>query len=282
MIVAGASSQRLAGELAEQTGRELATVEIEPFPDGERYVRIHDSLSEAIVVASTATDAAHVEALQLQDAAREAGAETVSTIVPYMGYARQDRSFESGEAVSSRAVARAISTGTDRVLTVNPHEQRVCEYFDVPTEAVDAAPLLARGLPDLRDPLFVSPDEGAIDMAEAVRDAFDDGSGETDYFVKTRHSGDEVDVEPSDADVADRDVVLVDDIIATGSTMSEAIALLRTRDVDRVFVCCVHPLLARDAYSKLVRAGVETIFGTDTIERPVSRVSVAPAVADAL
>ena len=90
----------------------------------------------------------------------------------------------------------------------------------------------------------------------------------------------DVTVEPSDAAVEGRDVVLVDDMIATGSTMSEAIGLLQARGVDRVFVTCVHPVLAVDARSKLARAGVTAIYGTDTVERPVSRVSAAPAVAD--
>jgi len=143
-------------------------------------------------------------------------------------------------------------------------------------DVTDPEPLPA----DLADPLFLSPDDGALDIAEAARDAY--GQGEVDFFEKTRLSGSEVELSPSDADVADRDVVVVDDIVATGSTMSESIAVLGERGVGRVFVACVHPLLARDATTKLARAGVEAIYGTDTIERPVSAVSVAPAVADAL
>jgi ribose-phosphate pyrophosphokinase len=198
-----------------------------------------------------------------------------------MGYARQDRAFEEGEPVSARAVARAISTGTDRILTVNPHEDAVCEYFDVPAKPVDAAGCLADPLPaDLTDPLFLSPDEGAIEIAETVADAY--GRGDTDYFEKKRLSGTEVEITPSDAAVADRDVVLVDDIIATGSTMSESVAVLNDRDANSVYVTCVHPLLASNAVLKLSRAGVEAIYGTDTIERSVSEVSVAPAIADAL
>lgn len=280
MILAGAATQTLAAELAAETGRAVASVSTKRFPDGERYVRVEDDLDEAVVVASTIADTDHVELLQLQDAAREAGAADVTTVIPYMGYARQDRTFNPGEAVSARAMAKAISSGTDRVITVNPHEEAVCEYFDPTATSVDAASVLADPLPEMADPLFLAPDEGAIDLAATVRDAF--GAGETDYFEKTRHSGDEVEIEPSDAAVADRDVVLADDIIATGSTMSESIAVLNDRGAGRVFVTCVHPLLVRDAYSKLVRAGVADIYGTDTIERATSEVSVAPVVADAL
>ncbi|WP_302082203.1 ribose-phosphate diphosphokinase [Salinibaculum rarum] len=281
MIVSGSSTQALAAELAAVTGESLAPVEFQRFPDGEGMVRVDEVDDHALVVASTVSDEAHIECLQLQDAAREAGASQVTTVLPYMGYARQDRAFEEGEPVSARAVARAISTGTDRILTVNPHEDAVCDYFTVPAEAVDAAGCLANPLPDdLADPLFLSPDEGAIDLARTVADAY--GRGDTDYFEKTRHSGTDVEITPSDAAVGDRDVVLVDDIIATGSTMSESVAVLNDRDARSVYVTCVHPLLASNAVLKLSRAGVETIYGTDTIERSVSEVSVAPAIADAL
>ena len=281
MIVPGSRSQELAAALAAATGADLATVEFERFPDGEQMARVRGVSDEVVIVASTVSDAAHVELLQLQDAVREAGATDVTTVIPYMGYARQERAFEAGEPVSARAVARAISTGTDRVVTVNPHVEVVCDFFDVPAESVDAAPRLAEPLVDgLTDPLFLSPDDGAVDLATAVRDAY--GRGSVDFFEKTRLSGDEVDIEPSDADVTGRDVVVTDDIVATGSTMSEAIAVLQARDAASVHVACVHPLLATSARTKLARAGVEAIYGTDTIERAVSAVSVAPVVADAL
>jgi ribose-phosphate pyrophosphokinase len=283
MIVAGSNSQALAAGLAEATGEPLAGVEYERFPDGEGLVRVQDVSrgDRAVVVASTVSDAAYVELLQLQDAVREAGANAVTTVIPYMGYARQDRAFAAGEPVSARAVARAVSTGTDRVVTVNPHEASVREFFDVPAEAVDAARRLAAPLlDDLADPLFLAPDDGAVDLARSVADAY--GRGETDHFEKTRHSGTEVEIEPSDAAVAGRDIVLVDDIVATGSTMSEAVGVLRDGGAGRVYAACVHPLLVRDARLKLARAGVEAVVGTDTVERPVSEVSVAPAVADVL
>jgi len=283
MIVAGSNSQALAGQLAATTGQGVAGVTYERHPDGETIVRVDgvDPGDRAVVVAATVSDAAHVELLQLQDAVREAGADEVVTVLPYMGYARQDRAFEAGEPVSARAVARAISTGTDRVLTVNPHEESVCEYFDVPAETVDAAGLLADPLPaDLADPLFLAPDDGAVSLARSIGDAY--GHGGIDHFEKTRHSGTDVEIEPSDAAVTDRDVVLVDDMVATGSTMSEAVRVLRDCGADGVYVTCVHPLLVRDARLKLARAGVEAIYGTDTVERDVSAVSVAPVLAERL
>jgi ribose-phosphate pyrophosphokinase len=277
MIVPGSASQEVAAALAAELDEPLATVEYERFADGERLVRVPETADRAVVVASTVSDEAHVELLQLQDAARRQ-AEEVVTVLPYMGYARQDRAFEAGEPVSARAVARAVSTGTDRVLTVNPHEDAVADFFEVPCEAVDAGGRLAEPLPVLSDPLFLSPDAGAVDLAETVRDAY--GSGEADYFEKRRITDSEVEISPSDADTADRDVVLVDDIVATGSTMSTAIAQLEAPA--RVFVTCVHPLLVTNARTKLATSGVDDVYGTDTLERAVSAVSVAPVLAERL
>ena len=285
MIVSGSASQALAAALARELEEPLAAVEYDRFPDGELLAAapgVADAEPDrAVIVASTISSDAHLEVLQLQDAVREAGVDEVVTVLPYMGYGRQDKAFEPGHPISARAMARAISTGADRVLTVDPHEEAVCEFFEPTATAVDAAGRLAEPLPDdLVDPVFLSPDAGAIDLAETVCDAY--GTGETDYFEKVRHSGTEVEITPSDVDVADRDVVVVDDIIATGSTMSEAVGVLRERSVGRVYITCVHPLLARNAVTKLSRAGVEAIYGTDTIERGVSTVSVAPALASYL
>ena len=281
MIIPGSESQAFAAALAAESGESLGRVEYQDFPDGESVVRVPEDIDRAVVVAATGSDHAHVELLQLQDAVREAGASEVVTVLPYMGYARQDEAFRAGEPVSSRAMARAISTGTDRVLTVNPHEDAICDFFDVPAEPVDAAGVLAEPLPaDLADPLFLSPDAGAIDIAETVSEAY--GRGAIDFFEKTRHSSTEVEIEPRDAVVEGRDVVLTDDIIATGSTMSESVGVLQKLGAARVFVTCVHPMLARNAVLKLSAAGVDSIFGTDTLERAVSEVSVAPAIADAL
>ena len=277
MIVPGSASQEVAAALSRELDEPLAAAEYDRFADGETLVRVPETAERAIVVASTVSDAAHVELLQLQDAAREQ-AEEVVTVLPYMGYARQDRAFEAGQPVSARAMARAISTGTDRVVTVNPHEGSVCDFFETPCTVVDAAGRLAEPLPSLSEPLFLSPDASAVDLAEAVRDAY--GAGEADYFEKDRHSDTDVEIRPSDANTANRDVVLVDDIIATGSTMSMAIAQLS--EPARVFLTCVHPMLAANARSKLATAGVDAVYGTDTIERAVSAVSVAPAIADKL
>ncbi len=279
MIVPGPPSQSLAAELAAATDRPLAEVSFDRFPDGEALAAVPGFAGdEAVVVCSTPDDAAHLQLLQLQDAVREAGAERVTAVLPYMGYARQDEAFETGQPVSARAVARAVSTGADRVVLVSPHEPSVAEFFDAPATVVEAAPRLAEPLPALTDPLFLAPDAGAVGAATAVRDRY--GAGTTDHFEKARHGGDSVTVRPHDAATAGRDVVVVDDIVATGATMSGAIAGLD--DPRRVFVACVHPVLSRSARTRLARAGVTAVHATDTLERPCSTVSAAPVVAEAL
>lgn len=281
MIVSGSASQSLAAELARVTGQALTPVEFERFPDGELLVTAPVEGDSAVVVASTVSGEAHIELLQLIDAVREQGVSTVTTVLPYMGYARQDASFETGQPISARAVAAAIGNASDRVLVVNPHKPWVCDYFDVPAEPLDAAGRLAEPLPaNLEDPVFLAPDANAESIAKTVRDAY--GTGETDYFEKTRKSPTEVEIAPSGTEVTDRGIVVVDDIIATGGTMSESIAVLAQRGAGAVYAACIHPVLARNARLKLARAGVERVIGTDTLDRAESVVSVAPVIADAL
>jgi len=277
MLVPGTASQSLSAALAAELDEALAPVEFERFPDGELLARAPlEDADRAVVVAATTSSDTLIELLQLQDAASRQVDEVV-TVLPYMGYARQDRAFEEGDPVSARAVARAVSAGTDRVLTVTPHEPDIAECFDVPCEVVDAAGRLAEPLPDdLADPLFLAPDEAAESLAATVRNAH--GTGETDHFGKSRISDTEVEMAPNEVDIAGRDVVLVDDIVATGSTMSEAIGHIRG-DANRVYVTCVHPMLAGSARTRLARAGVGAVHGTDTIERAESSVSVAPVIA---
>ena len=291
MIIPGAPSQGLATTLARITNHDLATVAFSTFPDGERLAAIPElDTDHAVIVSSTPTSDAHIELLQLQDAAREAGASRITTIIPYMGYARQDKPMAPGRSasdtppgypLSARAIAKAIATGTDEVFVVSPHEQSILDYFTVPTTAVAGAAPLADGLPDdLTDPVFIAPDASASTLAREVCDAYGDGS--VDHFEKTRIDGATVSVEPSTVSTENRDIIIADDIIATGGTMSAAIEQLTDTGALRVYAACVHPLLTGAAATKLAQAGVEAIIGTDTLERPQSVVSVAEPLAHVL
>jgi ribose-phosphate pyrophosphokinase len=282
VIVPGSDTQAFAAALADETGDQLGNVEYIDFPDGEFIVRVPSDLDRAVIVASMVSDRAHIEVLQLQDAAWEAGATEVVTVLPYIGYSRQSEAFNVRQPVATRAMARAVSTRTDRVLTVNPHRESVCDFFDVPTKPLNAAGRLAEPLPaDLADPVFVSPGRDTLELATTVRDAYGDGTAE--YFEQSRnYRTDDVEIEPGATPLDGRDVVLVDDIIATGTTMSESVAAIQERNANRVFVSCIHLMLAGNALTRLAGLGVERIYGTDTIEHAHSDVGAAPVVAEEL
>jgi len=282
MILSGSASQTLAARIAAVTGEPLGAAEVKYFPDGELNVEVTETISNrAIVVISTISNDAHIEALLLQDAARQAGAEEVVTVVPYPGYARQNRKYQPGDIVSLRTVARALSPGTDRVVTVNPHEEDAEEMFDVPAVAIDASHRLAEPLPnDLADPVFLGTDANARPLAESVREAY--GAGAVDHLVPPAGSAASEELSTVETAVDGRDVVFVDDFVATGATMSTAASAAADAGAERIIATCVHPLLASGAWSKLLRAGVEDMYATDTLERIVSDVTVAPVIADAL
>jgi ribose-phosphate pyrophosphokinase len=157
----------------------------------------------------------------------------------------------------------------------------VLDYFNADTFDLNASQQIAyyiRSL-SLTNPLIVSPDEGAIDLAE--RTAREIGI-DFDYLEKIRHSGDSVTIKTKNVDVKDRDIVILDDMIATGGTMAESIKLLKSQGAKDVYLACVHPVLARNAVMRLFNAGVKDIIATDTIEKSQSCVSVAPLIAEAI
>jgi ribose-phosphate pyrophosphokinase len=281
MIVPGHRAQGLAAAVAMATQQPLAGVAYDRFPDGELFHRITtEEMESAVIVAATDSADALVGLLQLQDAAGEL-AGSVTTVLSYMGYARQDRAFESGEPVSARALAAAISTGTDQVVLVNPHEPAVAGFFDAPTMVCDATPVLADAVdPVHTDPVVVAPDASARPMAVALRDAL--GRGAVDHFEKTRRSSTSVDLSNDGLTVTDRTVVLVDDIISTGTTMATAAARLLDAGATRVDVACVHGLLAGAAQTTLRRSGVTEIITTDTLDTAPATTTVADALAGCL
>jgi ribose-phosphate pyrophosphokinase len=154
-------------------------------------------------------------------------------------------------------------------------------HFQCPIENLDATALLAEriGSMDLKDTVVISPDKGAMAMARTAAACL---GCDSDYLQKTRLSGTEVSMAPKEVAVKGRDVVIFDDMIATGGTMATAIALLRQQGASRVYLATVHPVLTGSAILKLYRSGVEAVLATDTLDKGVSTVSVAPLIAKAL
>lgn len=278
-IVAGPSSQLLATRVASLLGCEIDLTEYKDFPDGEVYCRITGNIKgdDIVIIQSTPQATDFIYLLQLIDACDEA--KSVTVVIPYFGYARQDKRFNPGEPVSARAMAKAIKA--DRVFTVNIHDPSVLKHFPCPAEDLNSAPEFGNYIESLKlhDPVILAPDDGALNL---VKSASALKNLPYDYLEKTRLSGEEVKIAPKSLDVTGRDVVLLDDIVSTGGTIAEAIKLLKTNGVRDVYVGCVHPVLVRNAMLKLYRAGVRSVFSSDTLEKATSTVSVAPVIAAAL
>lgn len=266
-----------AEAMAEALDADPATVEVQRFPDGERLARIEARLDDHVVLLhDLRPDERIVEALSACDAAREAGAETVTLAVPYLAYARQDRSFEHGEGVTSRALYRALSANADRLVTVDPHTSDVLGFFEGPTVGATAVPELADALGDHGVDSVLAPDEGARGRASDVAERL---GCSADHLEKTRHSAEEVSMTPAALDVAGETVAIVDDIISTGGTMSAATRHLLDAGAERVLVAATHGVFAEGADKRLDDAGVDELVVTDAIDGDRATVSCAPALA---
>ncbi len=281
MIIGGPASQLLAGRVATLLGETLALCDYRRFPDGESYTQVITPLEDKLVIIqSTATDQDLIYLLQLLDVCQE---KKISLVIPYFGYARQDKIFKPGEPMTARAVARALNPFLENgnVSLVNIHASSIISHFQCHAENLDATRLLAEKIStmNLRDAVVISPDKGAMVMAKTAASCL---GVDSDYLQKTRLSGTEVSIAPKEVKVSGRDVVIFDDMIATGGTMATAITLLRQQGANRVYLAAVHPVLTGSAVLKLFRSGVEAVLATDTLDKGVSTVSVAPLIAEAV
>ncbi|MFO1534569.1 MAG: ribose-phosphate diphosphokinase [Thermoplasmatota archaeon] len=282
LVLAGSASPAFAQELARLLGARVAQAEATRFPDGEGYVRIAEPVQgqDLVLVQSTAPDTNLVELLLWQDAAWEAGARSVSTVIPYLGYARQDRVFQPGEAVSSRAAAKAIAAGSDRILTIDPHKPDVLRFFGGKGHAATAVPQLATQLAAWGVDTVLAPDRGARERAEQAARLI---GATADHLEKTRLSATEVRMQAKSLDVKGRRVAIVDDLIASGGTMLTAAKQLKAQGATHVYATCTHGLFTGGAVPKLLAGGIDRILTTDTVaSQGCTVVSAAPAAAPLL
>ncbi|UCC93712.1 MAG: ribose-phosphate diphosphokinase [Thermoplasmata archaeon] len=279
-VLGGSASPLLATRLAKELDVSLGKVDTKRFPDGECYVRIHDDLEreDVILVQSTLSDQEVVELLLLQDAIQEYRVRSLITVVPYFGYARQDKLFNNGEAISSRALIQAIQRNTDTVLLVDVHNLMILTYFDIPVENISGMLQIANYLKDAGAEMVLSPDEGSVSRARIVGQII---GTSVDYLEKTRIDGETVKITTKMLDVYRKRVAIVDDIIATGGTIVEAAKQLKDQGAKEVIAACTHGLYAQGALEKLEKV-VDTIVSSDTIENETSAVSVAPELAKAI
>lgn len=270
-------------DLGDDFARELDTSSLalttQRFPDGEWHARLETTVEgTAILVSDVRPDDKILETIVACDAAREAGAEQVVLACPYLAYGRQDRAFEPGEGVSSRALLRALAANSDVLLTIDPHTEGVLEHYEGPTYTDTAAPEIAEAFAPEEPDIVLAPDEGARERAAAVAE---DLSCPHDHLEKRRTSAREVEIQPHDADVGGRTVLLVDDIISTGGTMATATRQLVDAGAERVLLSATHGIFADGALKRLEDAGAAAIQATDAVPSPASEISVAPALARA-
>ncbi len=277
-VVGGSASQRLSVELAKVLKAKLAKVEIKRFPDDECYVRIDEELEgeDVFLVQTTWPDKNIVELFLLQDAIREFDVSSLTTVVPYFGYARQDKQFKTGEPISARAIARLIQSNTDEFITVDIHAPSVIDWFNgVSAKNAHAYPEIGKFLKAKGTEVVLSPDEGRWDNAKRIADVM---NCEADYLVKERLDGETVTMTPKSLDVKGKKVAIVDDIISTGGTIVKAAEQLKKQGAAHIVAACTHGVFARDAVPKLKRC-CDEIYSTDTIENPTTTISVAPQIA---
>lgn len=293
VIVAGTANPRLARDVAGQVGLALSDATIERHPDGEIRVVLGESVRRRTVVivqpTSPPVDQHLVELLALVDAARRAAAARIIAIVPYFGYARSDRRRGRRGPIMASVVARLLETvGVDHLIGIDLHSPQIEGYFACPVDALSATPVLCSLLAGRLDPMtvVVSPDLGRVAMAGEVADTLGLDSA---VLQKRREDGLATRVVGVMGDVRDRPCVIVDDILATGGTIVEAIEALRLAGArPPTHVAVVHALLLDDAADRLAAAGVHEIVATDTVCRPDVEAlelrlgTVAPLIGSAL
>ncbi|MDI9642862.1 MAG: ribose-phosphate diphosphokinase [Archaeoglobales archaeon] len=260
------SSPLLGKKISESLGIKIANVQYKRFPDGELYVRVESNENSHLIIGSLVS----AEDVILMDLLFDALKGEVLPIIPYMGYARQDREFLHGEAVSIRAIAKIIEERADIVITVNIHSNKAKESFKKLID-LDAMPLIGEHFRE-KEIIMVSPDKGS---AERVKVAAKVANCDWDWLEKKRIDAQTVEIAPKNIDVEGKNVLIVDDIISTGGTVIEATKRLYELGAKKVESACVHAVLAEFAAVKLFSAGIAEITATDTIEKIFSKISVA-------
>jgi len=277
-VICTEKSQILATSLARELKTSVVEVKYSRFPDGEQYLITGELDDETVIVGSVVDNDALVQLILLIDACENTHNHLV---LPYMGYARQDRRFHPGEPVSARAIAQVLSRGISEIITVNIHEKGVMKYFGVPARNISLAGDIGNYIKslNLNNPLILAPDEGALSFAEQVATA---GGWDVDHLEKTRLSGVEVQMAPKQVCATSRSVVIVDDIISTGGTIAAASGMLYQQGAKDVFAACVHGVLTGSAYIHLMTAGIRDVICSDTIERGCSKISAAEKIAQTI
>lgn len=273
-VFTGRVSDPLAQRMAARLGITLGHVRVDSFPDTETFVKLEEDVRgrDCFVVLSTCAPVNEnlMELLIFIDCLKRASARRVTAVIPYFGYARQDRKDEGRVPITAKLVANLITAArADRVIAIDLHAAQIQGFFDIQVDHLSASPVFADHFFKHREELgnlcLVSPDVGNVKVAESYANML---SGELAIINKRRISGSEVVTDHVIGDVKGRTVLMVDDIISTGGTVSEAAELVMSRGAKEVIVAATHPVFAGKAAQRLAAAPISKIIVTDTIPLP--------------
>lgn len=267
-IFSGTGSQYLAERISEKFGEPLGQVNIQRFSDGEIYVEFQESIRGKFVflVQSTFAPADNLmELLLMIDAAKRASAYKVIAVMPYYGFARQDRKDRPRVAIGSKLVANMLTAaGADRVVTMDLHAPQIQGYFDIPVDHLDSSAIFIPYIESLKlaNLTFAAPDVGSANRIREVATYFE---CEMVICDKHRKRANEIASMVVIGDVTNRDVVLIDDICDTGGTLAKSAGLLKDKGARSVRALCTHPVLSGKAYENIQNSVLEELVVCDTI-----------------
>ncbi len=274
MVFGGSSNPELASEIVRRLGITPGNIALGRFRDGEVRLQIHDNVrgGDVFVVQSTQPPVAEnlMELLLIVDALKRASAARITAVMPYYGYARQDRKDRPRVPISAKLVADLVTTaGVDRVIALDLHAGQIQGYFNIPVDHLYAAPVMLERIEALRleRPIVVSPDAGGVERARAFAKHLGVGIAVMD---KRRGAEGEVQTMHVVGDVEDRSAVLVDDIVDSGGTLLRAVDALADAGAARVIAVCTHGVLSDNAVGRLEDSKLERLIVGDTIRIPTA------------
>jgi ribose-phosphate pyrophosphokinase len=292
LLLSGTANQPLAEEIAGHLGQLLCQVTIRRFADGEIFVRIDENVRgrDVFIIQPTNPPAENlVELLILIDAAKRASAARVNVVIPYFGYARQDRKDQPRVAITGKLAANIITrAGAERVLGIVFHQHQMQGFFDIPVDHLYASPVFVQHFRQkgLKEPVVVAPDVGSAKMARGYAKRLDASLAIID---KRRPSANIAEVVNVVGEVDDRDCLIVDDMIDTAGTMAEAVLALKKLGAHDVYCCATHALLSGPAVDRLAATPVKEVAVANTIRVPEEKIfdrlkvlSIAPLLAKAI
>jgi ribose-phosphate pyrophosphokinase len=287
LVFAGPAGVDFGNALARRLSLPLLSVTVKEFADTETRFKIEENVHGASILLVQSTyppvDKNYMQLFLAAHHLSQEGAK-VHAVIPYLGYARQDKQFMPGEVVSLGVISHLLrSCGVLRVTTVDIHSAEGLALFPMPTYSVSAIPSLSQYVKknmNLSSPVVISPDFGSSRRTEAFATLY--GAEHLQFAKERDRVTGEVKIDAGELNVKGRDIIIVDDMISTGGTIRAAAEKLRKAQASRIVVGCVHPLLLGDAYEKLIEAGVDEIIGTNTVPSKVSRVDATEPLASYL